>query len=358
MIKKTWFYSMIASVAFLGLAFTACTNDLEFAETSVPGEVAVSTTRAIPNHEVFGLFETPFIAAQHEVAGKISICNDYENVYVTFTTENGWKMGLTHLFIGPKEILLDPANGYVNKNGSPKNGKFPYGETFEEMVTTWEFSLPLTDLYAMFGLEFDMEVQVCPVVAAHAEVFKEMEDGTLDGQTAWGQGEKFVNKGNWSMFIEGYCTEFPPTPPTPPTPPSYKFDNETAWAFDSPDHEYNPGQGGNWAFYVDYAGVEETCVLYAGQKPTDMTVTLTPAGEGKVKMVFANIFEIAPENDGKWVFQDTDHAIKVQGYETAPSGNPAPGQFTYYKGRDLVIEVDAAPFYGIHLDVAYLTVVK
>ena len=44
--------------------------------------------------------------------------------------------------------------------------------------------------------------------------------------------------------------------------------------------------------------------------------------------------------------------------ETAPSGNPAPGQFTYYKGRELEIVVDAANFYGIHLDVAKLTVNK
>lgn len=68
-------------------------------------------------------------------------------------------------------------------------------------------------------------------------------------------------------------------------------------------------------------------------------------------MVFKNIYEIAPESDGKWVFQDVADAIKIQGYETAPSGNPAPGQFTYYKGRELEIVVDAANFYGIHLDV-------
>ena len=73
-------------------------------------------------------------------------------------------------------------------------------------------------------------------------------------------------------------------------------------------------------------------------------------------MVFANIFEVAPENDGKWVFQDNADAIKIQGYETAPSGNPAPGQFQTYKGRELDIVVDAVNFYGIHLDVAKLTV--
>lgn len=344
---------MIASMALLGFVFNACNNELEFVEEGLSNGVSFSTTRASAN-QVFGLFETDFLAGQKIKAGTISIWNDYDNVYVKFATKDGWQIRRTHLFIGPKDILLDPANGYVNKNGSPKNGHFPYGEYFDPFVTEWVFSLPLTELYAMFGLDFDMEVDVCPVIAAHAEVLKQKADGTWQEETAWGNGNKFVKKGNWSMYVEGYCTEFPPEdPPTPPT--EYTLDDETAWAFDGNNHEYNPGQGGNWAFYIDYAGVEKTCVLYAGQKETDMTVTLTPAGEGKVKMVFENIFEIAPENDGKWVLQDVKEAIKVQGYATAPSGNPAPGQFTYYKGRNLEIVVDAANYYGIHLDVAKLT---
>ena len=105
MVKKMSFLSMIVSMTFLVFIFNACSNDLEFADESVSSEVVVPTTRTVPTHDVFGLYETEFIAAQHEVAGKISICNDYENVYVTFTTENGWQMRRTHLFIGPKEIL-------------------------------------------------------------------------------------------------------------------------------------------------------------------------------------------------------------------------------------------------------------
>ena len=85
---------------------------------------------------------------------------------------------------------------------------------------------------------------------------------------------------------------------------------------------------------------------------------MPPYEGGKVEMAFAGIYEIAVENDGKWVLQDVQDAIKVQGYDEAPSGNPAPGQFTYYKGRDLTILVDEANYYGIHLDVAKLLVVK
>lgn len=342
---------MIAAAVIMGFVFNACTADVDIDNPA--DSKAFITTRASTTHPTFGLYESDFLAGQKVKAGTISICNDYENVYVKFTTIDGWEMGRTHLFIGPKDILLDPANGYVNKNGSPKNGHFPYGEGFEPMVTEWEFVLPLEDLYAMFGLTYgvDTDVDVCPVIAAHAEVAKQIDEYTWQTETAWGEGKKFVKKGNWSMYIEGYCVVFPPDePPTPPT--EYELKEETAWAFDVTNPlEY----GGNWAKFIQYNGEPLTVMLLAGQKETDMTVTLTPEGD-KVKMVFKGIVEIAPDNDGKWVLQDNSDAVKVQGYAEPPFGtNPAPGQFTYYKGCELEIIVDAANYYGIHLDVAKLT---
>lgn len=347
---------MIASMALLGFVFNACNNDLEFVEEGLSSGVSFSTTRANAD-QMFGLFETDFLAGQKIKAGTVSIWNDYDNVFVKFATKDGWQIRRTHLFIGPKEILLDPANGYVNKNGSPKNGHFPYGEYFDPFVTEWVFSLPLTELYAMFGLDFDMEVDVCPIIAAHAEVLKLKEDGTWQEETAWGDGTKFVKKGNWSMYVEGYCTEFPPEdPPTPPT--EYKLDEETAWAYESDEFSY--GTTGNWAKFIEYKGESTTVYLMAGKgNVTEMTVTLTPTEDGMVKMVFDEIYEIAPENDGKWVLQDVTNNIKIQGYAEAPYGmSTAPGQFdNKFTGLDNVV-VPAANFYGIHLDVAKLTYIK
>lgn len=347
MIKKQKFFLAIASIAIMAFVTEGC-NKMETAIDMPEDGVSLIMTKA--GDDGFGFYQSAFLAGQKIEAGIVTVRNDYENVYVTFETKDGWQIAQTHLFIGPKEVLLDPANGYVNKNGSPKNGHFPYGETFDPMVTEWEFVLPIVDLYAMYGLTPEDAGDVCPIIAAHAVVKKEVAPDTWQEETAWGEGPKFVKKGNWSMYMEGYCVEFPPY--DPPTPPAYELKEETAWAFDSYDHEY----GGNWAKYIQYDGEPITVIFLAGQKETDMTVSLTPAGEGKVRMVFANIYEIAPENDGKWVFQDTADAIKIQGYETAPSGNPAPGQFKTYKGRELDIVVDAANFYGIHMDVAKLTV--
>ena len=79
----------------------------------------------------------------------------------------------------------------------------------------------------------------------------------------------------------------------------------------------------------------------------------------KVKITF-NIATEAPENDGEWVLNKDkgDELIKIQGYNDAPSGNPAPGQFKTYKGTETTIIVDKYNYYGIHLDMAKLVVTE
>lgn len=48
---------------------------------------------------------------------------------------------------------------------------------------------------------------------------------------------------------------------------------------------------------------------------------------------------------------DEAEAVKIQGYDDAPYGNPSPGFFTTYQGSSLTITVPEFTFYGIHLDV-------
>lgn len=362
MFKRTNYLLLIALAAILGFVTSAC-NKLDVVKENPADGMALFGTKADAPADQFGLTEWDLIAGNPKngktVAGKVSAWNDAEYVYVKYETVDGWYMGATHLFIGPKAILLDPANGYVNGNGSLIPGHLPYTATFEEPVTEWAYALSLVELYGMFGLtpEEAEGVDICPVVAAHAEVFQIDENGErINGNTATGEGPRFIEEqGNWFMYSEGYCVVIPPD--DPPTI-EYAFKNETAWAFDVNNPlAYNSGKKGNWAKFIQYDGEALEVILQAGQKNTDVKVFLTPAEEGKVQIAIEGIVEIAPENDGKWVLQpEAQDAIKVQGYATKPSGNPAPGQFTYYKGRDLTFEVDAANFYGIHLDVAKLTV--
>jgi hypothetical protein len=114
------------------------------------------------------------------------------------------------------------------------------------------------------------------------------------------------------------------------------YQEETAW---STGCDYSKS---GWATYTKYNAY--SCVaVYAGQNNYAGSVHFSCVNNGKVTITITLC-------DG-WELADDAESVKIQGYSSAPSGKPAPGKFTTYKGNELTIEVDAACFYGIHLDV-------
>jgi len=115
----------------------------------------------------------------------------------------------------------------------------------------------------------------------------------------------------------------------------FDWQEETAWSAGS---RYNTR--GNWSTYSSKSSLEtENGVkLYAGQTIEIGTVKLT---NGTLTITLTNGWELVPDTD----------AVKIQGYNATPSGNPSPGQFTTYKGSSLTPSISSSNFYGIHLDV-------
>ncbi|MBN1414596.1 MAG: hypothetical protein JW973_05815 [Bacteroidales bacterium] len=124
--------------------------------------------------------------------------------------------------------------------------------------------------------------------------------------------------------------------------------SETAWA--DGNRYVNKG---NWATYTQKPGSFPTCVdLLAGQDMLAGQVCFLdiPGDPDHLKIkIFLNKC---------WSYQDVNEPIKIQGYNgNVPSGNPAPGKFTTYKGKGeqgtstLYVIVPVFDFYGIHLDV-------
>jgi|GEM_PF-7021364 hypothetical protein len=118
-------------------------------------------------------------------------------------------------------------------------------------------------------------------------------------------------------------------------------EEETAWA--AGVRYINPG---NWATYTAYDGTEKTVPLFASKDINIGTVKFSAVANDSVTISIAFVAD--------WGLQAGEETVKVQGYETAPSGNPAPGLFKY-KDNDLSFKVKSAKFYGIHLDVRKLT---
>lgn len=120
--------------------------------------------------------------------GVLSVVNDEDNLYVTYTTTGCWELGETHVYVG------DAANIPTAGNGAPIPGQFPYSEEHSAGTTTYTYTIPLAGLPA------------CYAVAAHAAVACTSGDDDGQTETAWSFGTEFPNTPRWGWYSE-YCTQ-------------------------------------------------------------------------------------------------------------------------------------------------------
>lgn len=129
------------------------------------------------------------------------------------------------------------------------------------------------------------------------------------------------------------------------------YNSETAWAEGA-----RYVKKGNWATFVDYrSGGSKTVTVFAGQTLNAGIITLNESnGNVEVKIQLNNGFVFY------YPASSIDDNIKIQGYSSMPSGNPAPGLFSNKYSAQLgqtsyTVTVPKSNFYGIHLDVAQET---
>ena len=137
--------------------------------------------------------EVNLIAGQTMIAGTVTVTNDAEYIYVTYTTTGSWVLTQTHLYVGACNLIP------VNNPGNPIPGQFPYSGTHNN-ITTVSYQVPISKI----------PVGSCGCIAAHA-VVKELNSsgGTIQTQTGWGQGTQInMGSGNWGMKFD-YCSCVP-----------------------------------------------------------------------------------------------------------------------------------------------------
>jgi hypothetical protein len=135
-----------------------------------------------------------------------------------------------------------------------------------------------------------------------------------------------------------------------PSTYEYEFGNrklpcwkgETAWA-----DGLRYAQKGNWATYVSYSGIAKTATLLAGQTLDAGNVDFSaPDDEGKVTITITL--------KSGWRFALVNENVKIQDYNSAPSGNPSPGGFAHKDtatDSPFSIKVPGNAFYGVHANV-------
>ncbi|HEY1172137.1 MAG TPA: hypothetical protein VGH19_12260 [Verrucomicrobiae bacterium] len=141
------------------------------------------------SHAQVLLASYPLMAGQHEAAGFVVVSGDETNIYVRYTTSEGWSLKETHLAV-EADFASIPQTG----SGNVKIGRFEFGESLNG-ATTALYTIPRSGIGS---LNF--------FVASHAVV--ERTSGSRE--TAWAGPLEFSGK-NWAtyFFVNGGSEEPP-----------------------------------------------------------------------------------------------------------------------------------------------------
>lgn len=295
---------------FAGGIFWSCQKD----EVANPEELSLKSGEIVT--DFVSWCSEPAVykitAAQTTDAGQLLVSNNGEYMRIEYVPNAGFTLGTVHLWVGT-DLSLVPKT----KKGIPVPGQFPYSGN---ATTGYVFFVPIPA-----GANCD-ETPV--YIFAHAEV----SNATLWGdthQTGWSEGTTFGTT-RWGWYSTAtLCCE----PLAGSAPECTEWQTETGFGGEA------AGAGSAWWFYYDGIGVEK---IYAGQNTVIGTVEYT-GGKMQITLV-----------DG-WELQNVSESVKIQGYTTLPTGRPAAGQFTTYKGTSLNPEIGAYAYYVIHLDVRKCT---
>ena len=135
------------------------------------------------------------MAGQDMKAGTVTAEIENDNLVITYSTDTGWTIDLTHLSVGDCSLQTIPQTG----SGNPKVGKFEHTEPH---------STGTNEVVYMISLDALTE-EYC--FAAHAEV-----QGPTGGETAWAEGPSFDGN-SWAMYVEALLSDCDVDGDVPPT---------------------------------------------------------------------------------------------------------------------------------------------
>lgn len=141
--------------------------------------------------------ETTLYAAQDIDVGKVVVQSNSSEICVTYllnedALDSGVLIYEVHLAVSTNKEGIPQTQG--NKWGTnPIPGQFPDSKSFEEGVPCYHFCFSLSDLGVGPGDSV--------YIAAHAVVGFDDEAFGFVTETAWGEGERFNERGNWGMYF-------------------------------------------------------------------------------------------------------------------------------------------------------------
>ncbi len=175
-------FALILLIAAV-VSFTSCEKE---ALDTFPTEAHIQAIN------INGTSCVALLAGQHIDAGNICATISGTDLCITYSTTGDWTLNETHLWAG-KNLADMPQN----KKGNPKIGLFPYNSGDISGSTSYQVCMPLSDL----GIVDDGTCNETVYVAAHAVVQSTDASGNTSTETAWGEGDNFVDQGSWATYF-------------------------------------------------------------------------------------------------------------------------------------------------------------
>lgn len=150
---------------------------------------AVANAQCVGTEDGSGTQCFTLVAGQHTDVGTVCVTAVGDDLEITYSTDNGWKLSETHLWVG-----TDIAGMPQTRKGSPIPGQFPYPSGDISGSTSY------TSLVSLDSIGFS-----CPsddqavLVAAHAVVKRGNGNGGRS-ETAWSDGARITEKGQWATL--------------------------------------------------------------------------------------------------------------------------------------------------------------
>jgi hypothetical protein len=252
-------------------------------------------------------------------AGKVTIENDANNVYITLSTAGtGWFLSETHVHVGDSLASLPQT-----KTGNPKIGNFSYQTTHLPLVTEVTYTIAksawITDAFKNV------------TVAAHAVVVKVDGAGNIiASETGWGQGSPFNTRGSWATYINYTWQDCTQVVVETKTETAFAF-GSTARCFDQFDVSNRwgwtngPLSEGNYVFDL-YAGAGQ-CDTNKGTKVGTLSVSYSN-GIATVKYQMAGKNPVTGMN---YTLTETHLYVGAEALPRDKQGEftVAPGQYPY-----------------------------
>lgn len=272
--RTTFRFALTAIVAF-ALVITSCTKETDelfqvetSGQSNVPGLKSVTTSSG--GNSVI-LYAGQTINVGDILFNDIDTDGDGQDdvLEVTYSLKNGWQLNELHFFIGSSLVQM-PAN----KSGNPVVGQFPYSFQNLNGAASKSFQVPFS------AINYTCEAEGIYFIAAHASVRLPVGAG-FQTESAWGDGQRLVQRGNWAMYfnIDINCD-------LPGNPGDGILNTETAFAYNASTATTftSLGFNGRWGWTNGpLSAGTHTFTLYAGAGNNDLSKGVNV---GTVTMVY------------------------------------------------------------------------